>query len=134
MKYTILTLTLLLSITITWSAEYYIASGTTPVFTLAPGKKSGTLPVRMVQSFEHRKLSISAAKGSVNITLPFEKRMGSSEISFYNMTGKLVYRKTDYRESSFSLPTARFANGIYFVRVLVAGKSYHRFDYTVRRK
>ena len=128
MKYTILTLTLLLSITITG-----VLNTTLPAVQHLCSplhlQKSGTLPVRMVQSFEHRKLR-SVLQGSVNITLPFEKN-GQFRNILLQHDRKLVYRKTDYRESSFSLPTARFANGIYFVRVLVAGKSYsHRFVVT----
>lgn len=117
--------------------EYYEASGQTPAFTLAPGNTSGiidtsdTSSARMVQRFESREFSISAARGSVTITLPFENQQGTADITFYNIAGRQVYHRAGYRDASFSLPTTRFAQGIYFARVLVNGNSYsHRFVVT----
>jgi len=110
-----------------WGQAYYSASGTTAVFTLTPGAKTGPAAIRqnLVRSEIGNPVAIASVKGYLVVSSS-SQRHGLGDIALYNIAGKQVFRQHWLGAASFRCDTRRFAPGMYTVVVRVDGQNYSR--------
>jgi len=111
-----------------WGQAYYSASGSTAVFTLSPGAKSGPDAIRRdlaVHSGIGSPVTIASVKGFLFVSSS-SQRHGLGDIALYNIAGKQVFRQHWLGAASFRCDTRRFAPGMYTVVVRVDGQNYSR--------
>lgn len=90
------------------------------------GVKTKTLNVTTLGINELNVMEIKAFPNptSDNLSLTFDKNYNNLSVSFFDITGKSILKRTAKNITSININLTNLSNGIYFMKVIADGKSY----------